>query len=187
MSKKPEFTDQQVAAARATAGRSLARAAEKSSQQLESFGTWLLAGEAGALILWLGSQEQPSAVLSVGSMPEWFLLLVTSILLGTLQKFVASLIAASASIAEDTLTLLADAKKDNVEFDLSTFLFEIGYRKGGLLRPFSFVFRDDAIEGQYALVGKRLRTMAHGHSLLVVAQIGFATTAFWTLFMGSAP
>jgi hypothetical protein len=170
--------------ARAAAGRFLARAAAKSSAHMESFGTWLLAGEAGALVLLASSTELLKDLLNPTSVQLGLLFLGASMLCGVAQKFLGTSIDANASVAEEALALLAELGKRKRKVDFHTFFSEMNASTPRFLRPFAVEYQDRVLKGDYAAVGRQLQTFARVHSSIVVLQIALAALGFWMLTSG---
>ena len=169
---------------RVTAGRLLSLASAHVSEQLSSFGSWLLVGVGATYSLVLANLASVQQFVSLWSIRTGLLLLLAAIVLGVLQRWLSAIVSASSATAERADKIGRDLSDQDIELDFRVLFREM---ERGIYYPAKwFVHRSyqKLMEGDFAASGRLSAGIAQAHGFLVLAQMGFALAAIGTIARG---
>jgi hypothetical protein len=169
---------------RVIAGRLLLLAARCSSESMDSFSGWMLAGFGGAFALVLANVQSVSALVRPGSLKWgsfWFL---AAVLLGVMQKALASIVASSAAAGLEGEAIGREIANNNLEFDMRHVFHEM---QEAVLPPFRWVVRRSFLRsaaGDHAAGGRLCMLLAQLQGWVVFCEAVLAILAVVILLRG---
>jgi hypothetical protein len=156
------------------AGQLLTRAAGRASEALDKFSGWMLAGFGAAFALVLANIQTVSKFVPVASLRGGALFLLVAIMVGVLQKYLASIVASAAAAGADG-EALGQANADGVKFTVVFDQMELA-----TLYPLrwavKYAFRK-AANGDVAVAGRMCFVVAQIQGGLVAVESVLALTA----------
>jgi len=126
-SESPESTANGDVQAKVLAASVLEECAEKISQASDTFSGWILAGFAGSFSLLLANIGGLHSLLAPGLLSVLGWLLIVVLVIGVIERYLATVVTSSAATARQTRTLGENYSGD----DLDCHLFGVQRIKGG--------------------------------------------------------
>lgn len=169
---------------RLTAGRLLALGAAHVSEQLGSFGSWLLIGVGATYALVLANLAAVQQFVWLSTIRTGLVLLLVAVVLGVLQRGLAAILSASSASAEKAEQIGRELAERGIEIDFKVLFREI---ERGTFYPAKWIIRrscNHISEGDFAASGRQSAGIAQIQSLLVLAQVGFAVSAIAVIAWG---
>lgn len=169
---------------RLLANRLLILAAQGSSKTMDSFSGWMLGGFGGAFALLLANIENVAPLLKLESLKwgvTWFL---GAVLLGVVQKAIASIIASSAAAGLEGEAIGREIGEDNIQLDLSQVFREM---QEAVLPPFRWIVKRAFLKsaaGDHAAGGRMCMVLAQTQGWIVFVEAVFAVAGVVTLLRG---
>lgn len=162
---------------RVMAGRLLSLAAARLSSNIGSFGSWLLVGVGAAYSLILANLSSIQEFVALNSIQNGMVLLLISVVLGVIQRWLAAIISGSCESAEAAERIGRELADDEIELDFKVVFREI---ESATYYPAKWMVRrsfEKAMSGDFAASGRLSGKLAQIQSVVVFAQVGFSVAA----------
>lgn len=169
---------------RVTAGRLLSLVATHVSDQMGSFGTWLLVGVGATFSLVLANLASVQQFVSLWSVRSGLLLLLTAVVLGVLQRWLGAIVGASSAAAEKADKIGRDLADQDINLDFQVLFREM---ERGTYYPAKWIVKHSfskVVAGDLAASGRMSARIAQIQSFLVLAQVTVAIAAIATIACG---
>jgi len=168
------------------ANQLLTRVARHGSRELDSFSGWMLGGFGAAFALLLANIEQVSRLIRVENVRAGGLVFLVAILLGVMQKSLASVVASTSAAALEGEALGFQAAAAGADVDIQVLFREF---ERATLFPFRWVVRrslQKVVQGDLAAGGRMCVQMSQLQGWVVSFESLLALAAALILVYGLA-
>jgi len=169
---------------RVTAGRLLSLVAAHVSEQMGSFGSWLLIGVGATYSLVLANLASVQQFVALSSIRTGLLMLLFAVIFGVLQRWLAAIVGASSAAAEKADKIGRDLAEQGVDIDPKVLFREM---ERGTFYPAKWIVRssnEKVITGDFAAGGRISAGISQIQSFLVLIQVGLSVSAVAVIACG---